>query len=109
MIVLSVQVLSSFLEKSRGLIGAPKPYPVLFKTRWGIHTFGVRFPLDIVILDKHNQVKKIAKSLGPNQLFFWLPYYDTVIELPAGAVQKYNIAIGKTITLVPQTDKQISK
>lgn len=87
-------------EKSIGLIGKSKPYPLLFKTRFGIHTFGMRFPLDILILDKNATVKVARQSLKQNRLFFWNPLYDTVIELPSGTILKKKIHVGDKIKLL---------
>lgn len=86
-------------EKTIGLIGAKKPWPILFKTRFGIHTFGVKFPLDIVILDKNNSVACCKSSLQPNRLFFWNPLFDTVIELPEGTIEKKKIKKGNQIEI----------
>ncbi len=88
------------IRKTIGLIGARQPHAVLLKTRFGIHTFGVRFPIDVVILDKEEHVMKIVKSLKPNRIFLWHPRYDTVIELPAGEIEEKRIKIGEMLKLV---------
>ncbi len=96
-IFLHVTFAKTLQEKSVGLIGKSKPYPLLFKTRFGIHTFGVRFPLDILILDKNFVVRVVRKSLKQGRLFFWNPFYDTVIELPIGTIKKNRIRVGNKI------------
>lgn len=75
-------------------------YPVFFTTRWGIHTFGVRSLIDVLILDKNNRVVVIRHRLPPNRILFWNPIYDRVIELPPGTITKKNIAVGDQIALV---------
>ncbi len=82
----------SFVAKNLGLIPYNKPKPLRIKTRFGIHTFGMRYPIDVIILDKNKKVVKIKKSLHPNRVFFWNPRYDTVLELPAGTIQEKNIS-----------------
>lgn len=84
------------IEQIKGLMFVNKAEPVLIKTRWGIHTFGLRFPIDVLILDKSNKVVKIKKDLKPNKIFLWNPKYDQVLELP---VEKRNIKIGEKIKL----------
>lgn len=74
----------------KGLIGS-KPEAILFKTRFGIHTIGVGYPIDVVILDKNHIVRKIKEHLEPNHFFFWNPQFDTVVELPSGTVQSKKI------------------
>src|SRR5437764_759922 len=87
------------INKVKGLIGDRKPSPILLETRFGIHTFGVRFPIDILILDNANHVKYIKESLRPNAIFFWNPRYKTVIELPENTIREKKIRINTEIKL----------
>ncbi len=90
--------LSGLFEKSMGLIGH-QPEAVFFKTRFGIHTVGMKYPIDILILDKNFQVVKIKESLEPNKIYFWFVGYDNVLELPKNTIEVHNIKIGETIDL----------
>lgn len=83
-----------------GLIGAKKPYPLLLTTRFGIHTFGLRFPIDVIILDNQYTVVRIKQSLLPNRIFFWPPYWAIVLELPSGTIAQRTIHYGDTLKLV---------
>lgn len=96
---LKVKELNTFLAKSRGLISTHSPNPVFFKTRWGIHTFLMKYPLDIVIADSRFKVIKIKEGLMPNRIFIWNPKYLHVFELPAGTIRKEKISIGVTIKI----------
>lgn len=97
MITLFVKEAKNLKEKIQGLIGRKKPIPLLIKTRFGIHTFGLKFPIDVLILDHKNKVVKIKKSLKPNSIFLWNPAHDMVIELPQGTIDKKKIKINETI------------
>lgn len=92
-----VIVLRSFWKKSRGMIGEDKPKRLLIKTRFGIHTFGMKYPIDVVVLDGGHFVKTIKKSLPPNRLFFWKPSYGQILELPQGDVCKFGIMKGQKL------------
>ena len=81
-----------------GLTGVKKIYPLFFKTRGGIHTFGMLSPIDVVILDKHNRVVKLKQSLPPKRIYIWSPRYSKVLELPAGTVEKHNIKKGEIVS-----------
>ncbi|MBI2074450.1 MAG: DUF192 domain-containing protein [Candidatus Levybacteria bacterium] len=96
---LKVKILKNFKEKAIGLLSEKKPFPVLIRTRFGIHTFGLRFPIDVLVLDKFNKVVKISENLKPNRVFFWNPLYSKVIELPKGEIRKSKIKIGETIRI----------
>lgn len=100
MITLRVKEAKSWHDKSIGLIGKNKPFPLFLTTRLGIHTFGLKFPIDVLILDKSNRVVKIRGVLKPNSLFFWNPMYKKVLELPAGTLNNLKIKIGKKINYI---------
>jgi uncharacterized membrane protein (UPF0127 family) len=100
MVTLNVRILRGLFEKSTGLIGKNKIEPVCFTTRWGIHTFGVLSPIDVLILDSKFRVVKMVQQLRPNHLFFWNPKYYTIIELPAGTIAKNDIKTGDIISLL---------
>lgn len=100
MITLKVKEAKSLKEKIIGLIGKEKAEPLLIKTRFGIHTFGLKFTLDVLILDKKYKVRYIKENLFPNKIFFWNPKYNMIVELPNGAVKKNKIKIGQRIELL---------
>jgi uncharacterized protein len=93
MIKISVKEATSLREKIQGLIGKDKPQALLIKTHFGIHTFGVKFPIDVLILDNENKVMSIRKNMKPNRIFLWNPKYEKVIELPDGTIEKRKIKI----------------
>lgn len=84
---------SSFKEKAVGLLGSNDPKAIYFQTRWGIHTIGMNFSIDCIILDKNMTVRKIKENLKPGKLFVWNPKYNNVVELPSGTVEQKNIEI----------------
>lgn len=84
----NIQVLSSLSEKTKGLLGEKQPHAVFFETRWGIHTFGMQFPIDIIITDKKFYIKKIKKNMPPNRFLFWNPLWGNVFELPRGESER---------------------
>lgn len=67
------------------------PRAVYFETRFGIHTFGLKFPIDILILDKSNKIKIIKENFNPNKILFWNPIFKRVIELPEGTIKNKKI------------------
>ncbi len=99
MIKIKAKKLSSWLEKSEGLLGAKKPSPIFFKTHFGIHTFFMKFPIDVVILDSKGRVVTMKESLSPNQLFLWNPIHNGVLELPQGVVKKMKIKKNSVIQI----------
>ncbi len=68
----------------------------------GVHTFGMRFPIDVVITDGTHAVRKIKCKLQPNRFFFWNPNYGNVLELPGGTVRRSNTAVGDTLVFTEE-------
>ena len=90
----------SLKEYIVGLIGEKNPKALVLRTRFGIHTFGLRFPIDIAVLDKHNAVVKLRTKLSKNSIFVWNPKYATVLEMPIGTIEKNGIVIGSKIEIL---------
>ena len=91
------KIVSSFLDKNLGLLKKSNPRSLLFKTRFGIHSFFLKESIDVVVLNKGCKVVKVYENLKPNRIFFWNPIYDTVLELPKGTIRKSKIAAGDLI------------
>lgn len=99
MIKLFVKEATNLREKIQGLIGKDKSYTLMLKTRFGIHTFGLKFPIDVLILNNENKVVSIRKNLKPNRIFLWNPIYKKVIELPFGTIKKKVIKMNMPIDI----------
>jgi uncharacterized protein len=99
--ILSENYLSkSAFGKIKGLIGNKTPETIMLKTRFGLHTFLLKFPIDVVILDKHNRIVELKKGLLPNKIYFWNIKFDRVIELPSGVLKKSNTKIGDILEFI---------
>lgn len=87
----------SLEDQVLGLLKKSNPRSLLFKTRFGIHTFGLRDEIDVLVLNQQRRVVKLA-TVKPNFYFFWNPKYNLVIELPKGAIKKSKTKLGDLIT-----------
>lgn len=94
----------SYIKRSTGLLFKEKIEPIYIKTRFGIHTFGLKDRIDVIVLDKQHQVVKVKEELAPHTFFFWNPKYKDIIELPRGYIRKQNIKIGDKIKLIKVLD-----
>lgn len=99
MIIIAVKEAENLKEKIQGLIGKATPQALMIKTHFGIHTFGLKFPIDVLILNGKNEVVSMKKNFLPNRIFVWNPLYDRVIELPAETIEKKKIKISSVIEL----------
>ena len=79
-------------------MGKNEAEPLVFETRWGIHTFFLKFPIDLLILDNKGRVK-LAKTVRQNRIAVWNPILKTVVELPAGTLLRTGTKLGDSIVL----------
>lgn len=96
---LFVKEAASLREKIQGLIGKEKPQAILLKTHFGIHTFGLKFSIDVLILSNDNKVVSLKRNLQPNNIFLWNPRYEKVLELPQGTIEKEQIKINMPLDI----------
>lgn len=64
----------------------PEGHGLLIVPSEGIHTFGMKFPIDVAFLDRKKKVLKIRHRMGPRRLSFCLRA-QSVLELPAGTLE----------------------
>jgi hypothetical protein len=93
-----IKYLKTFSEKSKGFLSKDNKSAIYFKTRWGIHTFGMNFNIDCIITDKNLIVKKLKINLKPNNFFFWNPKIFNVIEIKSKILEN-NIEIGDRLEI----------
>jgi uncharacterized membrane protein (UPF0127 family) len=63
----------------------------------GIHTFGMRFPIDVVFISKKWKVLKTVSNLPRRRIALWL-LADSVVELPAGTLERTNTTKGDQLS-----------
>jgi hypothetical protein len=95
----NLTVAESLKSRIVGLINSGELKSLYFKTRWGIHTFGMKFAIDCLILDKNWKVAAFKKNIAPQRIFAWNPKHFRIIELPQGSVKASNTAIGDILKI----------
>ena len=89
-----LKLVESFLDRVLGLLNPSNSRSLLFKTRFGIHTFFLKEPIDIIVLDNKYKAAKIKKNLKPFRLFFWNLRFQLVIELPKNVLIQTKTHVG---------------
>ena len=59
----------------------------------GVHTFFMRFAIDVIFLDRQNRVRKIRSALRPWRLSACV-VAKSVLELPAGTAEQTQTIVG---------------
>jgi uncharacterized membrane protein (UPF0127 family) len=103
-------VLAAQLEKAhtgaarrKGLLGRKQFLPG--EGLWivpceSVHTFFMRFPIDLVYLDRKHRVKKVRSNVGPWRMSACLLAHS-VLELPSGTVVATRTVRGDKVEMAP--------
>jgi len=59
----------------------------------GVHTFGMKFPIDVIFLSKKKHVLKVRPDMVKSRIAFSFRSYS-VLELPAGTAAKTGTVAG---------------
>jgi len=65
----------------------------------GIHTFGMRFPIDVAFIDRRMRVKRIYHRLAPFRLTSLVWSAKSVLELPSGCLARTQTAVGDELQI----------
>lgn len=77
----------------------PQGHGMVFRPARGIHTQFMRFPIDLIFLDKTNLVVKIRPAMGPWRFDF--TNADAVIEMNAGEAAANDVRVGDRLVFQP--------
>lgn len=64
----------------------------------GVHTFFMKFPIDVVFIDKKRVVTKLRPNMVKSRIALSLRAHST-IELPVGMIQKTKTSVGDQLEL----------
>jgi uncharacterized membrane protein (UPF0127 family) len=94
-----VEIALDSASRKRGLLGRTSLAPghaLVIAPSNGVHTFFMKFPIDIVFVARDGTVVKIAPAVKASRIAFaWRGF--AVIELAAGAADAVALAMGEKI------------
>jgi len=68
-----------------------------------VHTFFMKFPIDLVYLDKRRRVRKVRKAVPAWRLSACLTAHS-ILELPAGTIEETGTQAGDVIEIEKLTE-----
>lgn len=97
-----IGVAETSLSRMVGLLGKTGLDPgagLLIIPSQAVHTIAMRFPIDVVFVDRNSRVAHVQPSLVPNRIsgLHWKARY--VLELPTGVIAQTSTAIGDQLSL----------
>ncbi len=90
----------SFFARGRGLMGREQLDPgggLLIDPCSSIHTFFMRFPIDVVFINRGGRVVGMRSALPPGRPYAGAWGARAVIELPAGTIATTGTQLGDLI------------
>ena len=92
-----ISIADSSLRRIVGLMGTPHLEPrsgLLILPTQGVHTFFMKYPIDLVFINKRRQVIGTCKGLKPNRLSRIMWSEESVLELPERAIEQSRTEVG---------------
>jgi uncharacterized membrane protein (UPF0127 family) len=93
------------LARLVGLLGMdrlPAGGGVWIRPSSGIHTFGMRFAIDVIGLDREMRVVRLWPNVRPQRITRLALNVRSVIELAAGEIAVRSIQVGHLLKAVPR-------
>jgi uncharacterized membrane protein (UPF0127 family) len=85
------------LQRLRGLLGRKALAPgegLWLRPCSSIHTFWMRFAIDVIFLDRKRRIVKLVENLRPFRLTLPSSQAYSVIELPAHSISAHQLRVG---------------
>lgn len=95
-------VAETFFERSRGLLGRASLAPgegLVIRPCPSIHTFFMRFPIDVLHVGADDRVLRVLHDLPPNRVGPLVGGSQYVVELPPGTAATTGTMVGDQLRL----------
>ncbi len=96
----SVETASSLLSRMRGLLGRgslPAGHAMHIIPCGSIHTFCMKFALDLLFLDDRNRIVKSVYNVPPGRMVLGGPGAHSVLEMSAGWFDPRSVMSGDAV------------
>lgn len=93
---------NNYFERMKGLLGTKhldSGEGLWIPRCQGIHTFGMRFAIDVIFLDSAQKIVQLNEKLEPNRIGPVTFQADSVVELPAGSIESLGVHIGDQVEI----------
>jgi len=101
-----VKTAGTFFQRMKGLIGTrhlDDGEGLWIPKCQGVHTFGMSFSIDVIFLDQNEKVVQLSPELEPNHVGPVAMEAKSVLEFPAGTIEKTHIHVGDRLGLIDET------
>jgi uncharacterized membrane protein (UPF0127 family) len=81
---IDLDIKSSFFQKMKGLLGLkflPRNKGIVLVNCRQVHTFGMKFPIDLIVLDGNLNIVEFVGNLRPNRISPYFKEGKHIVEL----------------------------
>lgn len=99
----NVMVADSFFKRFKGLMFTkelPEQNVMLIKPCNEIHTYNMRYSIDVLYIDIYNRIIAINEDMKPGRIGKSVKNSAFVVELPCNKIKSLNIKIGDVVELI---------
>ncbi|MEU6239867.1 DUF192 domain-containing protein [Streptomyces sp. NPDC047024] len=98
-VAVPLEIAASYRARTRGLLGRDTVDGAMLLTPAGsVHTFRMRFPIDVAYLDRHLTVIAV-RTMVPGRLGLPRPRSRHVLEAGAGAMAGWGVGVGVRVSV----------
>jgi len=97
-----IRIADTAMSRMVGLLAHSELRPgcgLLIVPSSGVHTFGMRFPIDVIALDRNLRVRGTWENLGPFRFAALGVKTHKVLELPVGAIRDSHTQVDDQLAL----------
>lgn len=101
-VAIDLKVADKYFSRLRGLIGTrslPKGSGLIIEPCNSIHMFFMKYPIDVIFLDKDNVVLHVINGIKPWNISQVVKQARKVIELPEGTIKASGVDAGDILLL----------
>lgn len=99
-----VEIADRWWTRLRGFLRRPPPAQgegLLLSPCRGVHMWGVKFPLDVIFVDRHGRVVAIYGELQPGKRTSYHFGAEHALEVPAGTIAATGTQVGDLLAWLP--------
>ncbi len=103
-LVPNLVVAKTLWQRNKGLLGRerlPEGEALWILRCNSIHTFFMRFAIDLIFLDSKMSVRKTVGQVKPGRVVLPVWRASSVVELPAGFLSQHELLVGEKLNVDP--------
>jgi uncharacterized membrane protein (UPF0127 family) len=96
----NVMIADTFFKRLKGLMFTkelPEQSALHIKPCNEIHTFNMKYSIDVLYLDVNNNILAVDEDMRPCKIGKHVKKATSVVELPSGKIKKLSIQVGETV------------